>query len=362
VQDLVAERVTRALSSAPSPAMTPARAQVAQRPTSDLEAYELYLKGRYWAFAEPARAEEFYRRAIARDPRFAAAWAAIADSWLMRGRYGNTSPRKQFDLTREAALKAVALDPNLADGHAALGQVYADHDWDWGRAERELLRALELNPNSDRAHGQYAYLLTVRRDFDGALEHVSRTIAIDPVSPTWALVRGWTLDCSGRHEEAIRHLEETLRLHPRLIPALLHLGIAYTNAGKPDLAITRLDEALASIRARRSSWRSRPMRMRRRGGGTRRWPSFATWKKGILPHHTALHWRGPRWETTTARSIGSIAPTRNACSCCASWRCNPATRRCARIRGTRSSCGSWGCDGSVAFSGTINAVGRTGPV
>lgn len=245
VQDLVAERVARALSPTPSPALTPAQAQVAHRPTADLEAYELYLKGRYWAAAEPARAEEFYRRAIARDPRFAAAWAATADSWLMRGRYGNSSPREQFDKAREAALKAVALDPELAEGHAALAQVYADHDWDWARAEREFRRALELNPNSDVAHGQYAYLLTLRRDFDGALEHLNRASAIDPVSPMWALLRGWTLDCAGRHEEAIRHLEETLRLHPRLIPALLHLGIAYTNAGQPDVAIARLDQALA---------------------------------------------------------------------------------------------------------------------
>jgi tetratricopeptide (TPR) repeat protein len=139
----------------------------------------------------------------------------------------------------------VALDPELADGHAALGQVYSDQDWDWQRAEREYRRALELNPNSDVAHGQYAYLLLFRRDFAGALEHSARATEIDPLSPMWAVVRGFVLQSSGRTEEAIRHLEETLRVHPGLIPALLHLGIAYTDSGKPDLGIAKLEEALA---------------------------------------------------------------------------------------------------------------------
>ncbi len=238
VQDRVAERVAAALTRS-------AGTQLAQRPTEDLEAYELYLKGRYWTWTDPPRAEEFFRRAIARDPRFAAAWAAIADSWLFRGRYGNSSPREKFEKAREAAMKAVALDPELADGHAALAQVYADQDWDWPRAEREYRRALELNPNSDVAHGQYAYLLLFRRDFDGAIAHSARATEVDPVSPVWAVLRGFVLHSAGRPEEAIRHLEETLRVHPHLIPALLHLGIAYTDAGKPDLAIARLEEALA---------------------------------------------------------------------------------------------------------------------
>lgn len=242
VQDLVAERVARAVA----PALSEPEAQLARRTTSDVEAYELYLKGRYWATTEPERAEEFFQRAVARDPNFAAAWAAIADTWLLRGRYGNTSPRVQFDKARQAALKAVALDPDSADGHAALAQVYADHDWDWKRAEAEYRRALELNPSSDVAHGQFAYLLLFRRDFDGALEHARRATEIDPLSPLWAIVRGFALDAAGRHEESIRSLEETLRVHPDLSPALLHLGMAYTNAGKPEMGIARLKEALVS--------------------------------------------------------------------------------------------------------------------
>ncbi len=238
VQDAVAEDVARAILPIAQPQLT-------QRATNDLQAYQLYLQGRYFALSDPAKAEGLFRGAVERDPRFAAAWAAIADGWLYRGRYASASQREKYDKAREAAARAVALDPGLADGHAALAQVYADYDWDFPRAEEEFRRALELNPNSDVAHGQYAYLLLFRRDFDGALTHIRRATEIDPLSPVWAVLRGWVLDCAGQYDDAIRDLEGTLRVHPHLIPALLHLGMAYAHAGKPELGIARLQEALA---------------------------------------------------------------------------------------------------------------------
>lgn len=238
LQDLVADEVARAIG----PATTPVR--LARSTTHDLEAYDLYLKGRYVGASDARRATEFYERAVARDPRFAAAWAGIAEMWLLRGRYGS-SPREKFEKARAAATKAVALDPELADAHAALAQVYVDYDWDWPRAEREYRRALELNPSSDSAHGQYAYLLFFRRDFDEALEHARRATEIDPLSPLWAVQRAWVLDCSGHYDASIRLLEETLRVHPNTVPALLHLGIAYTHAGQPEIGIARLQQGLA---------------------------------------------------------------------------------------------------------------------
>ena len=136
------------------------------------------------------------------------------------------------------------IDPGLADGHAALAQVYADHLWDFERAEREYLRALELNPNSDVAHSQYAYVLLYRRDFDRALEHARRATEIDPISPAWAVLRALILDWSGRHAEALRYLEETARVHPSAIPVLLHTGMALTNAGRPEEGARKFAEAL----------------------------------------------------------------------------------------------------------------------
>lgn len=241
IQDFVADHVARAVVPALSPA---AQAQLARQTTDDLEAYELYLKGRYWLLIEPARAEDFFRQAIARDPRFAAAYAAIAESWLFRGRFSNASPRTQFEAARAAALKAVEIDPSLGEAHAALAQVYGDHDWDWARADEEYRRALRLNPSSDTTHGQYAYLRLFRRDFRGALEHIERAVEIDPVSPLWQLQRGFILGCAGRHEEAIATLTEARRAQPRSIPLTLHLGMAYTNAGQPERGLAMFEEAL----------------------------------------------------------------------------------------------------------------------
>ncbi|HET8796954.1 MAG TPA: tetratricopeptide repeat protein, partial [Thermoanaerobaculia bacterium] len=243
VQDRLAEQVAHALV----PALSPSRAaQMARRATADLEAYELYLKGRYWASSKPERAEEFFRRAVERDPKFAAAWAGIADTWLFRTRYRNVAPRAHVENARAAAMKAVALDPELAEAHAVLAQVYADHDWNWEGAETEYRHALELNPSSDAAHAHYAYfLLFIRRDFEGALAHSRRAMRIDPLSPIWATVHTLVLDSAGRHDEAIAVAEETLRVHPEFVPAFLHLGVAYTNGGKPRVALEKLREGLA---------------------------------------------------------------------------------------------------------------------
>lgn len=237
VQDLVAERVARAITDG-------TETQTTRKLTSDLQAYELYLKGRYWILQEPKRAEEFFRRAIERDPRFAAAWAGVAESWLQRGRYGNAPPRELFEQARGPAMKAVALDPDLAEGHAALAQLYGDHDWNWAAAEREYRRALELNPNSDVAHAQFATLQLFRRRFEDALEHSRRAVEIDPLSPWWAVGRGIVLENVRRDAEAIAHFEETLRMHPNLVPALLHLGLTQVNAGKPEAAVATFDKAL----------------------------------------------------------------------------------------------------------------------
>ena len=241
VQDFVADKIARAIVPALSPA---AQAQLAERLTANPEAYELYLKGRYWMTSDPQRAAGFLNQAIARDPQFAAAYASLAESWLFRGRFRNSSPREQFENARAAALKAVELDPELAEAHAALGQVYGDHDWDWDRADAEYRRALELNPSSDFAHGQYAYLLLFRGDVAGAVEHIDRAAEIDPVSPLWSLQRGFILSAARRHDEAIATLEEALHAAPGAVGLLLHLGMAYTNAGQPEKGVQTFDRAL----------------------------------------------------------------------------------------------------------------------
>lgn len=245
VQDRVADGVARSIASSLS-----GRDErlLAKKTTSDLAAYDLYIKGLYLKELESVRAREFFQRALEHDPKFAAAWAAIAETWLQHGRFTNKDPREPFENARLAAEKAIALDPDLAAGHAVLGAVYSDYQWRWQDAEREYQRALELNPNDVMAHAWYAALNVFRRRFDRALEHSRRAVELDPLSPIALANRGMVLRFSGRNEEAIRHLEEALRLHPGLPPMMLHLGMAYTNAGQAGQGMKTLHGAMGNMR------------------------------------------------------------------------------------------------------------------
>jgi DNA-binding winged helix-turn-helix (wHTH) protein/TolB-like protein/Tfp pilus assembly protein PilF len=242
VQDRVADGVARSLALSLS-----GRDQrlLAKKPTGDLEAYNLYIKGLYWKDHDGPRAREFFARALTHDPKFASAYAAIADTWQMRGRFTDADPRPFFENARIAAEKAIALDPDLAAAHAALAAVYSDYQWRWQDADREYQRALELNPNDASTHSWYASFSVFRRNFDSALAHSRRAVELDPLSLAAVSNHGMCLRFSGRNDEAVRHLEEARRLYPDMAPLMLHLGMAYTNAGRAEEGMKILHDALA---------------------------------------------------------------------------------------------------------------------
>ncbi|HYI08505.1 MAG TPA: winged helix-turn-helix domain-containing protein [Thermoanaerobaculia bacterium] len=243
VQDRVADSVARALVPALSGR---AQQRVAKRTTADLKAYDLYVKGSYWKDRDPNRALDFFQQATARDPRFAAAYAATAEIWMFRGRYSNSPPGEQFEHARAAAVKAIELDPELGEAHASLAAVYGDWDWAWDRAETEYRRALSLNPNWVPAHIGYANLLLVRRRFNAALQHTQRAVELDPTSPHAGIAHGITLRCTGRIDDSIAHLQEVLQVHPGLVPAYLHIGQGHLAAGRPAEAVAAYDLAMAN--------------------------------------------------------------------------------------------------------------------
>ncbi len=239
VQDRVADGVARALAPALS-----GRAQelVARRATEDLVAWDLYTRGLLFKDTDARQAEDFFRRAIGRDPRFATAWAASADTWLFRSRSSDAPARVDFEHARTAAQMAIALDPMLSDAHAALGAVYSDHDWNWDYAEVALRRSIELNPANVDAHVVYATFSAYRGRFDAALAHSRRALELDPRSLHTNVARGFCLRFSGRNPEAAAHLEKALRMHPGAAPLRLQLAMAYTNSGRADLGMQTLAE------------------------------------------------------------------------------------------------------------------------
>lgn len=195
------------------------------------EAYQLYLKGRYHANQSTAaglkKSIEYFKQAIERDPGYALAYAGLADSYAgLGGDWLYLPPSESFPKAKAAAMKALELDDTLAEAHAALG--YATlFDWDWVGAERELKRAIEVNPNSALAHERYTDFLEIRLRFDEAMTEAQRAQELDPLSPEIVAGVGSVYVFTRRYDEAIAQYQKALDLNPDLPQFRAELSWAY---------------------------------------------------------------------------------------------------------------------------------------
>ena len=214
---------------------------VGRRPTADTEAYNLYLKGLYFA-ARPSResfekALGFFRRALELDPDFAEAHAGIAFAFAGMGAVNLAPQNEVFPKAKAAAEKALALDPESALGHAVSATVQYYYDLDWAAAEKSFRRVIELNPSESIARGQYAWLLLSLRRFDEALAEIKRAMAIDPLMP---ILYAWSVGihgAAGRTDEALEDFSKLLQIDPTIGLAYFHAGMAYFRRGEYDKAI-----------------------------------------------------------------------------------------------------------------------------
>jgi eukaryotic-like serine/threonine-protein kinase len=216
-----------------------------RRHTEDPEAYQLYLRGRYhWNKATLdgfKRAIDYFQQAIGRDAQYALAYSGLADSYLLLGSY----LVEAIPEAKAAALKALELDPSLAEAHVAVGHIKLWLDWDWAGAEREFRRGLELNPNLALAHNQYAmYLATVGR-LDDAISEVKQAQQLDPLSPIINSDLGWYLLYAKRNDEAVDQFRKTLDIDPNYVSALQGLGAAFVQKGLHTDAVVSLRKALS---------------------------------------------------------------------------------------------------------------------
>ncbi len=205
--------------------------RLARRREVDPAAYEAYLKGRYlWnrrTAPDLAKASQYFEEAIRADPGFAAAYAGLADAYNLLG----LEERGEV-----AARRALALDPDLAEAHAALAIVRLFHDSDWAAAERELKQAISLQPSYASAHHWYAFLHAARGHFDQALAEIHEAHGLDPLSLIIQTDVGQILLYARRFGEAERQLQEVLRLDPGYVQAHRVLAQLY-------LAESRFPEA-----------------------------------------------------------------------------------------------------------------------
>ena len=205
-----------------------------QKPTENIEAYNLYRQGRYYAdkFSQDGfkKALGFYQQAIEKDSRFALAYAGMADTYVLAADL-YIPPREAFSKAKEAALKATELDETLAEAHASLGFVHFHYDWDWAAAEKEFKRALTLNPQSVRAHTLYTEYLAGMGRFNEAYDQGRRALELDPLSilARWSL--GWASLHAGRSDDAIQQFSKAAELDPNNASVRLYLGRAYLFKG-----------------------------------------------------------------------------------------------------------------------------------
>src|SRR5436190_8575671 len=220
--------------------------QLDKKPTENLEAYNLYRQGRYYGdqVSEEGikKALPFFEQAIQKDPRFALAYAGMADTYVAAAD-AFIAPREAFSKAKEAALKAIELDDTLAEAHASLGLLHYHYDWDWAAAEKEFKRALVLNSQSAWSYAAYSQFLGGMGRVEEANEQGRRALELDPLSVTARWCLGWAFLSAGRSDEAIEELSKAMELDPNSAWARTFLGRAYLSKGMQQRGIEELEKA-----------------------------------------------------------------------------------------------------------------------
>ncbi len=215
--------------------------------TESVEAYNLYLQGRYfWAQRGDGlqRGLNLFEQAVELDPFYARSHAGIADAYQLLGYYGDIDPSEAFPRARAAAERALALDSSLAEPHATLGSIETFYGWDWDAADAHFRRAIALDPEYVPAHYWYApYLIFARGMLDSGLAEAQRAVSLDPLSAHAAHVASVALGASLRYPEAVAEAQRAVELLPSWVN-YQSLGFAYLGAGLLDEAEAAIDSAV----------------------------------------------------------------------------------------------------------------------
>jgi len=214
---------------------------IEKKPTENMEAYELYLQGRFFwnkrTLEDLQKAIRYFEQTIEKDPNYALAYAGIADSYNDLPSYSDFPPKEAYPKAMNAALKALEIDDTLAEAHTSLAHIKDDYHWDWEGAEREFKRALELNPAYVYARHCYAmHLLTLRR-FDEAIEEMKRAHELDPLSLVTTRNLGWVFYHARQYDQAIETLQKTIEIDPNYSFTHYVLGLVHIQKSMYDEAL-----------------------------------------------------------------------------------------------------------------------------
>jgi tetratricopeptide (TPR) repeat protein len=213
------------------------RQHVATLQFTDPRAHDAYVRGRFFwnkrTDADLATAIDYFEEVLKYEPRSALAYSGLADAYFYRSyAFGNIAPREGMPKARAAAMKALELDPNLAEAHTSMALVKFFYDWDWKAAEAEFKRAIELNPNYPTAHHGYAVLLlTVYGRWEDAIGEANRALELDPLSVALNNIVAVILGHSPRYDETIERSKKLQELSPNSPLPYGYLTTAYEHKG-----------------------------------------------------------------------------------------------------------------------------------
>ena len=223
---------------------------IAAKPTKNIEAYDAYLRGRYFWNKRTSdgikHATEHFQLSVERDPNFALGYVGLADSYIALTFYNFAAPHEAMPKAKESAIKALALDNTLAEAHASLAHILMNYDWNWSAAEKEFKRSIELEPDYATAHEWYAiHYLTATSRLEEAVQEMKKALELEPASLVMNTFMGATLYYAGRYDEAIDHCRRTIEMDPNFAVGHWHLGLAYEQKQVFDAATEEFKKAIS---------------------------------------------------------------------------------------------------------------------
>jgi adenylate cyclase len=244
IQTEVAQNVADALKTR---LLDEERQQIEKKPTGNVGAYTLYLKGRYyWNERNKESLEnaiKYFEEATKRDPEFALAYSGLADTYIVLVDHGYLAWSEGIAKARNAAMKAVDLDDTLAEAHTSLANILSA-EWNWTQAEEEFAKALRGNPNYATAHHWYSIHLASLGDLEGALREMEIAKELDPLSPMIHAYAALGYLCRRRYDLALEELDKALELDPNFVPAHTNRVDVYLVESMFKEALTELERVL----------------------------------------------------------------------------------------------------------------------
>lgn len=242
IQDSISEQVARTVALKLT---GEERESLTKRYTSDPEAYQLYLKGRYFlnrsSDQDFRKSIEYFQQALDKDPNYALAYAGLADSYAQLGSFSLVQMKDSYERARIAAMNALERDENLSEAHASLGYIMMNYYWDWPEAEKQFKQAINLNSNYAMAHNWYAQYLAFMGRSDEAIKEAKQAQQIDPLSP-WN--NSAFVSFLGRdYDTAILESQKTLELDSNFAVAHMIIGLSFVEKNMTQQGISELQKA-----------------------------------------------------------------------------------------------------------------------